>query len=127
MRTKLITTAILASSFVLTGCYGLIMVPGMNSQPPVPSALIVNKTKASINCEHTGDDGCAAAKEGKPVGSHSGEACAHSVLALIQVGDMSLKAAAADGKITEVQSVDYSASSFLFSVYAQRCLIVNGK
>ncbi|EHQ07008.1 hypothetical protein Lepil_2332 [Leptonema illini DSM 21528] len=95
--------------------------------PPLGSAAIYSGTKANLNCYAGGEGGCAAEKDGKVVGTKTGEACASAVLGLIQTGDMSLKAAAADGKITEVTSVDYSNTQVLGSIYLQKCLIVNGK
>lgn len=104
----------------------MVTMPGP-TQPPLPSAVIYNGTTSNLNCEAGGENGCAAGKDGKAVGTKTGTACTFAVLGLIQAGDMSLKAAAAEGKITEVQSVDISATAILGSVYAKKCLIVNGK
>ena len=95
--------------------------------PPLPSTYLFSSTKANLNCNAGGENGCASEKDGKAVGVKTGEACTSAILALVQTGDMSLKAAAADGKINEVQSVDYKSTTILGSVYMQKCLVVNGK
>lgn len=95
--------------------------------PPLPSAFLYSSVTASVNCAKHGEAGCASEKDGKDVGAKSGTSCAMAILGFFQVGDMSLKAAAAEGKITQINSVDYSQTNALGSLYFQKCLIVNGK
>lgn len=59
-------------------------------------------------------------------GTKTGEACASSILGLIAVGDASLKAAKADGGITQVAHVDHDSFSIL-GLYASSCTIVVGQ
>jgi hypothetical protein len=63
----------------------------------------------------------------KGIGTKSGTACTQGVLGLVQWGDSSLKAAAEEGKITQVKSMDISQYSILFYVYSKTCVIVNGE
>ncbi|PKL29921.1 MAG: hypothetical protein CVV45_20175, partial [Spirochaetae bacterium HGW-Spirochaetae-10] len=42
--------------------------------PPLGSAVIYSGTKANLNCYAGGEGGCAAEKDGKPVGTKTGEA-----------------------------------------------------
>jgi TRL-like protein family len=58
-----------------------------------------------------------AAKEGK--------ACAESILGLLARGDASVRAAKADGGITEVSSIDHSARNLL-GIVGEWCTIVRG-
>ena len=62
------------------------------------------------------------------VGERSGEACSHSVLTLFAWGDASLKAAAENGEITNVLTVDTKTMTILpFGLlYAQSCTVVSG-
>jgi len=54
-----------------------------------------------------------------------GHSTAKSVLGLVAWGDASIKAAATDGKIVKVQSVDYTADN-LFGVYGKYTTVVYG-
>lgn len=111
----------LAAAFLFSSCIALDPIA-----PPLPSAYFYSDTKANLNCGADGENGCASQKDGKPVGTKTGEACTSAILALVQMGDMSLKAAAAKGNISNVTSVDYSNTNVLGSVYLKKCLIVNG-
>lgn len=55
-----------------------------------------------------------------------GKACAQTILGLVATGDASIAAAKANGGITEVSHIDYSAKSVL-GVIADWCTIVKGK
>jgi len=57
--------------------------------------------------------------------SKTGTATCKSVLCLVAWGDASIKAAADDGKLTKVNSVDYSADS-LFGIYGKYTTTVYG-
>jgi len=54
-----------------------------------------------------------------------GKACMDTILGLIARGDASVRAAKADGGITEVSVVDHSARNFL-NIVGQYCTIVRG-
>ena len=103
------------------------MIMGGPTDPPLPSASLFSSTSANVNCRLHGQAGCASAHGGRPVGRRSGEACTTAILGFVQFGDMSLKAAAKDGRIRNVYSVDYSAMNLLGSLYMRKCLIVNGQ
>ncbi len=55
-----------------------------------------------------------------------GTACAESILGLLARGDASVRAAKANGKITEVSSVDHSARNLL-GIVGEWCTIVRGR
>ena len=58
------------------------------------------------------------------LGTKEGKACAQSILGLVASGDASIKAAAANGNITNVKSVDrYTKWTLLFGEY---CTIARG-
>ena len=54
-----------------------------------------------------------------------GRACAESIMGLLARGDASVRAAKANGKITEVSSVDHSARNLL-GIVGEWCTIVRG-
>ena len=123
MKKQLIAVCILTASLVATACSG----GGGNPLDPPASGSIYVGVKGSVNCSEHGEAGCASEKDGKPVGSKIGEACATSILGLIATGDMSLKAGAAAGNITKVMSIDYSNTTILGSVLVSKCILVNGE
>jgi hypothetical protein len=55
-----------------------------------------------------------------------GKACAHSVLGIAAFGDATIKEAAKQANISEVDSVDFEQFNIL-GVYGRYCTIVNGK
>jgi TRL-like protein family len=65
-----------------------------------------------------GDDTTPDTKEGK--------ACMDTILGLFARGDASVRAAKANGKITEVSVIDHSARNFL-NITGEYCTIVRGK
>ncbi len=65
-----------------------------------------------------GDDSTPDTKEGR--------ACMDTILGLFARGDASVRAAKADGKITEVSVVDHSAKNFM-NIVGEYCTIVRGK
>ncbi|HBS07100.1 MAG TPA: hypothetical protein DEA96_19160 [Leptospiraceae bacterium] len=76
-----------------------------------PSGAIFTSTKIGIHGT-------------SPNGAKKGEACAKSYLALVALGDASVAAAAQQGGITSVQSIDIEVFSLL--VYAEACTVVRG-
>jgi len=60
-----------------------------------------------------------------PVGSRTGRACAGSLLSLIATGDASISAAAANGGIREVTTVEHESTNLL-GIYGEFCTIVHG-
>ena len=65
-----------------------------------------------------GDDASPGMKEG--------QACMDTILGLFARGDASVRAAKANGKITEVSVIDHSAKNFL-NITGEYCTIVRGK
>ena len=59
------------------------------------------------------------------VGKKEGTACVESILGLIARGDASIKAAARNGRITKIGSVDHHTENFL-GVLGRFCTIVRG-
>ncbi|MBW2281957.1 MAG: TRL-like family protein [Deltaproteobacteria bacterium] len=62
---------------------------------------------------------------GTTVGKKEGVACAESILGLIARGDASIKAAAKDGGITKIASVDHRTENII-GVIGRFCTIVRG-
>ncbi|MDH5654358.1 MAG: TRL-like family protein [Spirochaetia bacterium] len=60
------------------------------------------------------------------VGAKSGKACATGYVGAVSMGDASVKAAAAAGGVTTINSVDYTTENILGSVVAKTCTVVNG-
>lgn len=58
-------------------------------------------------------------------GSATGEACAISILGFVAIGDASIEAAAKQGGIDSISSVD-STQTGIIGVYAQHCTVVHG-
>ncbi len=61
---------------------------------------------------------------GDKVGTKEGKACAKSILGMVATGDASIKAAAAAGGITRIDSVDHHSTWTV--VMGQYCTIVRG-
>ena len=76
-----------------------------------PTGMIFTSTKIGIHGS-------------SPNGAKKGQACAQSFLGLVALGDASVGAAAAEGGISAVQSIDVEVFSLL--VYAQACTVVRG-
>jgi hypothetical protein len=60
-----------------------------------------------------------------PLGSKEGTACARSILGLIADGDASIAAAAKNGGIKDVQSIDHHTKNML-GVIGEYCTVVRG-
>jgi hypothetical protein len=58
------------------------------------------------------------------VGSREGRACAQSILGMVATGDASIKAAASNGGVTKIASIDHESTWFI--VYGEFCTIVRG-
>ncbi len=106
---------------------------GNPSIQPASSGSIMDNVKSNANCTwggditNAGEAGCVWGKDGgKPVGAKTGRACSNSILGLIRKGDMSIAAAAKQGGITKVQSVDAELNTLLGSVLVESCILVNG-
>lgn len=63
---------------------------------------------------------------GEPLGSKSGEASTSSILALVATGDASIQAAAANGGVTNIHTLDYKYFNVL-GVYQKYTTIVHGE
>ena len=61
---------------------------------------------------------------GDRVGAKEGQACAQSILGVFATGDASIKAAAAAGGITKIDSVDHHSTWMV--VMGEYCTIVRG-
>lgn len=89
----------------LTGCYaGLV-------RTPVPGMLYLD-VYGPVDAEGS-------------LGTKKGTACAESILGLIGTGDASIEAAATNGGIHTVTSVDHHSRNML-GIYAEFCTIVRG-
>ena len=62
---------------------------------------------------------------GTKVGAEEGRACVQAILGLIATGDASIKAAARDGNITQIASVDHYTRNIL-GILGEFCTIVRG-
>jgi hypothetical protein len=90
---------------------------GLTACQPVASPLmgvLYNETKYG----YIATTNTNATKEGK--------ACAQTIMGLVATGDASIAAAKANGGITEVSHIDYSAKSVL-GIIGDWCTIVKGK
>lgn len=101
---KKIAIATVASASLLTGC-----ATGMS---PVATGLI------------TDVKGPIAATGAK--GSKTGEACAETIIGLINKGDASIQAAMKAGGITTVSTADYHTKGF-YPFFGKTCVIVTGQ
>ena len=104
MRKVLIVLSI-SSLLMLSGC--------AVGTAPVVGTLFTN-VKAPITATNN------------PKGSKTGEAKCMSILGLIAVGDCSVEAAAKEGKINKVSTVDYKNKS-IFGIYTEIKVIVTGE
>lgn len=100
--------------------------------PILPPASLYSSVKENGNCGAGAED-CIGEQEygdstaeGAGVGLKQGESCASSVLGLFASGDVGLKAAADNGGITRVRSIDVQRTHVLSSLYQQTCILVNG-
>lgn len=96
---------VIAAIYLLSGCAGIA------TYQEVPGGLYANYKM--------GRDAEGA------IGSKVGRACATSILGWVATGDASISAAAANGGISKVNSVDREAKNIL-NVYATYCTVVHG-
>ncbi|MCX4026037.1 hypothetical protein H0A36_23615 [Endozoicomonas sp. SM1973] len=101
---KLIMTATIASVAMLTGC-----ATGMS---PVSVGLITD-VKGPITATGL-------------TGSKKGEACATTIIGLINEGDASIETAKTNGGISRIATADYHTKGF-FPFYGSSCVIVTGQ
>jgi TRL (tRNA-associated locus)-like protein len=73
-----------------------------------------------------GDVDTGKAGSPTPGATKQGKACAESILGLMAKGDASVRAAKANGGITEVTTIDHSARNF-FGVVGEWCTLVRGR
>ena len=104
---------ILTLAIVVTGSIG--MTGCMIVDTPV-QGLLGSRVRWGDHAQ--GDDTTKDTKEGR--------ACMDTILGLFARGDASVRAAKADGKITEVSVIDHSAKNFL-NIVGEYCTIVRGK
>ncbi len=104
---------ILTLAIVVTGSIG--MTGCMIVDTPVQGLL---GSRVRWGDHAVGDDSTKDTKEGR--------ACMDTILGLFARGDASVRAAKANGKITEVSVVDHSAKNFL-NIVGEYCTIVRGK
>ncbi len=98
-----ITLAGLAAAVLLSGC--------MPVYSPVMGVLFTD-LKGPLDA-------------GSTVGAKEGTACVETIMGLIARGDASIKAAAADGGIRKIGSVDHRTENIL-GIFARFCTIVRG-
>lgn len=95
---------LLVSALFLSGC----------ALTPLQIALFYTDVKF-----HTGD-------HNQKIGSKVGESCASNILGLVNIGDASVKEAAAKAGIKEITSIDYKITNIL-GLYGTLCVIVTGE
>lgn len=105
MKTSSINYPVVLSLLLLGGCAGT---PTMQE---VPGSLYADYKMAQD-------------AEG-PVGVKTGKACATSILGWFSSGDASIEAAAANGGITSVTSIDRTSKNIL-GIHATYCTVVHG-
>lgn len=59
-------------------------------------------------------------------GNKVGQACSHTILMLVAVGDASIKEAALEGQVTNITSVDRKFFSLLGPIFTRACTVVRG-
>jgi hypothetical protein len=102
VRTSLIAVALVLFASLSLGCGGI--------ASPAVGAIYM--------------DVYGPVQAGDKVGTKEGTACAKSILGLIGIGDASIKAAAAAGGITNIESVDHHSTYLVIA--GEYCTIVRG-
>jgi len=103
MKLSIKVIAAVMASGLIAGCASIVPVGAIYTGVQLP----VTNATGSVNYNTTGTATCK------------------SILCLVAWGDASIKAAAENGKITKVNSVDYSADS-LFGIYGKYTTTVYG-
>lgn len=106
MKRQLSVSAVFGLAFLMTGCAGI------GTYQEVPGGLYADYK--------FGKDA-----EG-PVGTKEGESCATSILGWFGTGDASIPAAATNGGISKVYTIDHKVKNIL-NVYAKYCTVVHGE
>ena len=102
LRNSLLVVALVSFGFVAMGCASV--------YSPAAGAIWLD-VKGPVDA-------------GDRVGTKEGRACAKSILGMVATGDASIKAAAAAGGITKIDSVDHHSTWMV--VMGQYCTIVRG-
>ena len=109
MRTRSVLGLMIILVVGLGGC--------MIVESPIKGVLGTEVIWGEVATGEAGSETRGTAKNGK--------ACAESILGLIARGDASVRAAKANGGITEVTTVDHSARNFL-NIVGEWCTLVRG-
>lgn len=104
MLKKLMAASAVSATVLLTGC-----ATGLS---PVGTGLVTDVKGPLMATTETG--------------AKQGEACANTILGLVNKGDASIEAAKANGGITTVASADYHTKGF-YPFFGETCVIVSGK
>jgi hypothetical protein len=103
---KVLTTLVMGSLFVFTGC----ATTGMNSGTGF-AAFTFNKE--------------AVTATNHPGGNKTGEACSMNIIGIYAGGDSSIDAAKKSANINTVSSVDHEITNIL-GIYGKLCTVVKG-
>ena len=104
MIKAMVLSAVLSLAILMTGC----------SHPYVPTGLLI--TNASGPFAISSNQG----------GSKEGEATARGILGLVSFGDAGIKAAAKEGGIEKIRTVDVKSFNF-FNIYYSYTTVVTGE
>lgn len=102
------------AKFILTAALCILLAGCSTGRSPVSVGLVFTSVSGSESIS------------GNNLGSHSGTACAMSILGLVAVGDASITTAANNGKLNKVSHVDYETTGIL-GVYSKSCTIAYGE
>ncbi len=102
---RFILTLVLVSSVLFSGCAAVGMAP--------VTGFIYTDVKAPVTATNNSK------------GNKKGEAVCTSILGIVAIGDCSIDAAAKNGNITKINTVDYNTKNIL-GIYATVTVIVTG-
>ena len=111
MRLILVVTMAVATCFVITGCAGFMRAPVV---PPL--AFVYTNTSAPLDVD----------MDKTTLGSKKGTATVSNVLGLVAFGNASVRAAAQDGGISQINHVDYDFLNVL-GVFSRFTTVVYGE
>lgn len=96
--------------------FAVVLISGCATKAPFspPAAMLYSDYKAPLSTEFNNTD----------LGTKTGEAHSVNVLGLVSTGDVSIKTAAMNGRITKIKHVDYS--HFNLIIYQKTTVIVYG-
>jgi len=109
MKHTMLLGIVFVSSLLFYGCMVAPVVP--------PQGLIYTNFKAPLDLDQSQT----------PVAQKTGQSSVVSILGLVSFGDGSLEAAAKDGGIQTIESVDYQYMNVFLGVYSEYTTIVHGK